>query len=83
MHWLLCENTASARLLRTILQALLAFVVTYLPQIVGMWDMSEWMALALVGFVMCVLSPVMEKLGHLTTPKKISLNEEIYVQEER
>jgi len=62
-YWLLCTNSALARLVRTILQGLIAFLVAYLPSLLDMWEVPEALALAIIPAVMAILSPVMAKLG--------------------
>lgn len=63
MHWLLCENSASARYVRTVLQGLVGSAVVYLPQFLDLWQLPEWLSLLIVLVVMAILAPLMAKLG--------------------
>ena len=61
MQWLLTSNDASARILRTVIQGILALIPGifnfYLPY------MPDWCGVVLVPVIMCILSPVMYELG--------------------
>jgi len=66
MYWLLCENSASARYVRTVLQGFVGSIVAYLPQILDLWRLPEWLSLLVVLVVMAILAPLMAKLGQRT-----------------
>ena len=76
-YWLLCENSASARVLRTILQGIVAVFVASLPQVQDLaaealfaLGLPELMVLAIVPAVMALLSPIMAKVGAYIPPVK-------------
>lgn len=61
MEWLLTSNKASARVLRTIIQGLIALI----PSICNYYApfMPDWFGVILVPVIMCILSPVMAEIG--------------------
>lgn len=61
MEWLLTSNTASARVLRTIIQGLLALI----PTIVNVYAeyMPLWATAVMVPVIMCIISPIMAEIG--------------------
>lgn len=61
MEWLLTSNEASARVLRTIIQGLIALI----PSICNYYApfMPDWFGVILVPVIMCILSPLMAEIG--------------------
>jgi hypothetical protein len=69
-YWLLCENSALARLVRTTLQGVAGVLVAAMPQaqtaakeLLMVFGLQEFAAIILVPFVMALLAPLMAKLG--------------------
>lgn len=62
MEWLLTANDASARIIRTIVQGVLASI----PGIINYFIpyMPEWTAVVFVPLLMCIISPIMAELGN-------------------
>lgn len=61
MEWLLTNNTWNARLMRTIIQGILALV----PGIINFYlpYMPEWCGIIVAPVIMCILSPIMAEIG--------------------
>lgn len=61
MEWLLTSNSANARVLRTVIQGIIAVI----PSILNYYApfMPDWFSVILVPAIMCILSPVMAELG--------------------
>jgi len=69
-YWILCENSAVARWLRTVLHCFAGVLVVALPEVryalgdvLVALNMPEWAIVAIVPVVMLLLSPLMTKLG--------------------
>lgn len=75
MEWFLTSNTAKARLLRTIVQGILAL----LPEIFNYYlaYMPEWCGIILVPVLMCIISPCMAELGKAIKEHGGSFDEKI------
>lgn len=58
----LTSNEAIYRLIRTIVQLVIAFCITNAAQIVGHFNLSADMQTFVVGFITAVLSPIMAQL---------------------
>ncbi len=63
MEWFLRSNSTGARVLRTIIQGLLAVLVSALPEIVGLFKLDPVVQSAIVAGLMAILSPIMAELG--------------------
>lgn len=63
----LTENSAKMRLLRTIFQAVLAVLITKLPEIFGLFAIEPQLQAVLTPLIMAILSPVMAALGKVDT----------------
>lgn len=61
IRWLFESNAASARLLRTIIQGVLAVVVSYLSTLAA--NAPEIVAMLVIPIVMAILSPIMAEIG--------------------
>ena len=62
-EWLLTNNSTGARILRTIIQGLLGVIVAELPEIVGLFNVPDWVQAMIVAAIMAILSPIMSELG--------------------
>jgi hypothetical protein len=69
-HWLLCENSITARWLRTVTQGIAAVFVVALPEVryvlsevLSVLNLPDWMIVSVVPILMLLLSPLMAKLG--------------------
>ena len=69
-YWLLCEQTASASFWRNVAKGLIAFVMTYVPQLLDFWQLPEIVALGVMGALWVVLSPIFVKLGGVAEAEK-------------
>lgn len=67
MEWLLASNSASARVLRTIIQG----VIGLMPALFNYYSqfMPEWFGVVLVPIIMCILSPIMAEIGSVVKDK--------------
>lgn len=70
LYWILCENSAVAKLVRTILQGFAGVLVAVLPLVhdavmhaLHAVGLPDFVVLAIVPIVMAILSPAMAKLG--------------------
>jgi len=78
-YWLLCENSAVAKLVRTVLQGIAGVLIAALPQVhdaaihaLTEIGLPEFMVLAIVPIVMAILAPAMAKLGEWAATPKFS-----------
>lgn len=63
INW--CKNeSATARLQRTIIQGIIGAVIVAVPQVIGFLSMPEWGTALAVAIVMSILSPVMAAIGN-------------------
>lgn len=63
MNYFLTSNSASMRLARTIVQAIIGVIITYADVLVGQVVFNAEMRPVIVALVMAVLSPIMAVLG--------------------
>lgn len=63
MNGLLTRNEAKYRLLRTIIQGIIAVIVANLDVILGVFSWSPEVKALIVALVMAILSPIMAALG--------------------
>ena len=63
MEWFLRSNTTGARVLRTVVQGILAVIISIVPDLVGLIDLDPAFQAALVALIMAVLSPIMSEIG--------------------
>ncbi len=63
MEKFLSSNEWQWRLARTIVQAVLAFVIANLDIIMGSFSLDPTTKTVIVGLVMAVLSPIMAQIG--------------------
>jgi len=73
VHWLLCENSASATVLRTILQGIIAATLCFLAFIQAVERVPylvEVVTMFAIPAVMAILSPLMVKLGKMNKARK-------------
>lgn len=63
MNRFLASNKWQFRLLRTVFQAIVGFIVANIDIIVGTFNLDGSVKALIVGVVMCVLAPVMKALG--------------------
>lgn len=54
------ENSAKARFLRTLIQALIALAISALSYFEG--SLPDWFNVLIVPFIMCLLSPIMSSI---------------------
>ncbi|MCL2403677.1 MAG: hypothetical protein FWC86_05585 [Coriobacteriia bacterium] len=73
-YWILCENSAAARLLRTLVQGIAGVLVVALPDVryvlgemLANLSAPQWAIAIVVPVVMVLLSPVMTTLGKWST----------------
>lgn len=63
MNWFFNSNSASARLLRTIIQGILGVLVANIDVFMGHTSLSIEMRSIVVALVMAILSPIMKEIG--------------------
>ena len=63
MNYFLTSNSASMRLARTIVQAIIGVIIAYADVLVGQVVFNAEMRPVIVALVMAVLSPIMATLG--------------------
>lgn len=63
MNQFLTSNSASMRLARTIVQAIIGVIISYADVLVGQVVFNAEMRPVIVALVMAVLSPIMAMLG--------------------
>lgn len=63
MNWFFNSNSASARLLRTIIQGILGVLVANIDVFMGYTSLSIEMRSIVVALVMAILSPIMKEIG--------------------
>lgn len=63
MNTFLTSNDAKWRLMRTIVQGVIAVIISYLPDILGLFHMSPAAMSIAVPLIMAILSPIMKYLG--------------------
>ena len=88
MEWLLRSNNTWARLLRTLIQGILGVLTSYLPEIVGLFDIPDYIQAIIVAIVMAILSPIMSEIGKhveqvnmMKRLKAINLEDELSTKE--
>ena len=59
----LTSNATSMRLARTIVQGVIAVIISYLDQLVGLMAITPELRPVMVALIMAVLSPIMSVLG--------------------
>lgn len=64
MNTFLTSNDAKWRLLRTIVQGIIAAVIANLPDILGLFHMAPAVMAVTVPIIMAILSPIMKYLGN-------------------
>ena len=69
MNWFLNSNSTWARIARTVAQAILSFLMSYLPEIVGLFELNELVQALLIAVGMAILSPLMSELGKYVDAK--------------
>jgi tetrahydromethanopterin S-methyltransferase subunit C len=82
LHWLLCENSAAAKLLRTILQGIMGVLIAFLAfiqMVERVPSIVEAVTMFVIPTVMAILSPLMAKLGDLTACHKYPLADDCIV----
>ena len=62
MERFLTDNTASMRFARTVVQGILAALIVFVPEPMGMLDLQPSVAALLTAAIMAVLSPAMAML---------------------
>ena len=62
MERFLTDNTASMRFARTVVQGILAALIVFVPEAMGMLDLQPSVAALLTAAIMAVLSPAMAML---------------------
>ena len=63
MEWFLTSNSTVARILRTLAQGLLGVLAAWLPELVGLFNIPDYLQAIIVAVVMAILSPIMSELG--------------------
>ena len=63
MEWFLRSNSTWARILRTMVQGLLGVLVAELPEIVGLFNIPDYVQAIIVAVMMAILTPIMAELG--------------------
>ena len=63
MEWFLRSNSTLARILRTIAQGLLGVLIAELPEIVGLFQIPDFVQAIIVAVMMAILTPIMAELG--------------------
>lgn len=66
----LTSNSASMRLARTIVQAIIGVIIAYADVLVGQVVFNPELRPVIVGLVMAILSPIMATLGEKEENKK-------------
>lgn len=66
----LTSNSASMRLARTIVQAVIGVIIAYADVLVGQVIFNPELRPVIVGLVMAILSPIMATLGEKEENKK-------------
>lgn len=66
----LTSNSASMRLARTIVQAVIGVIIAYADVLVGQVVFNPELRPVIVGLVMAILSPIMATLGEKEENKK-------------
>ncbi len=64
MNTFLTSNDAKWRLLRTIVQGVIAAIIANLPNMLGLFNMSPEVMTVTVPIIMAILSPIMKYLGN-------------------
>ena len=59
---LMCNQTAGASFWREVVKAFIGFIVAGAPLLLDLWQVHEIVALAIMGAVMAVLTPLEVKL---------------------
>ena len=62
MERFLTDNTASMRFARTVVQGILAALIVFVPEAMGMLDLQPSVAALVTAAIMAVLSPAMAML---------------------
>lgn len=62
MERFLTDNSASMRFARTVVQGILAALIVFVPEAMGMLDLQPSVAALLTAAIMAVLSPAMAML---------------------
>ena len=62
MERFLTDNSASMRFARTVVQGILAALIVFIPEAMGMLDLQPSVAALLTAAIMAVLSPAMAML---------------------
>lgn len=63
MNTFLTSNEAKWRLARTFVQAILAAIIAYLPDLLGLTSLSPNAIQVLIPVIMMILSPIMAYFG--------------------
>lgn len=63
MNTFLTSNDAKWRLMRTIVQGVIAAIIANLPDILGLFHMEPAIMAVTVPIIMAILSPIMKYLG--------------------
>lgn len=67
MERFLTDNSASMRFARTVVQGILAALIVFVPEAMGMLDLQPSVVALLTATIMAVLSPVMALLKESDT----------------
>lgn len=60
-----CANdSAAARLERTIIQGVIGAFIAAFPQMVGLLTLPEWATALVVAVVMAIIAPIMKAIGN-------------------
>lgn len=70
MNRLLTSNSAKYRLLRTIIQGIIAALITNIDLLVGVFTIPGEFKPFMVMIIMAILSPIMKELGTESIPEK-------------
>ncbi len=70
MNRLLTSNSAKYRLLRTIIQGIIAALIANVDLVVGSFSIPAEFKPFLVMIIMAILSPIMEAMGTKSMPEK-------------
>lgn len=62
MEYFLTDNSATMRFARTVVQGILAALIVFVPEAMGMLDLQPSVAALLTAAIMAVLSPAMAML---------------------
>ena len=63
MEWFLRSNSTLARMLRTVAQGLLGVIMAELPEIIGLFNLPDYVQAIIVAVVMAICSSLMSELG--------------------